>query len=338
MGLVILYYVGYYLSYVVWEVPVGRMVHRVGYHTSILLGNLAYALWLLFILLADGNVAWAGGALLMNGLMSFYWIPYHSLFALDSKDGHRGGEVGWANILARAAGVLGPFLGGVLITTMGFGVTYTVGIVMILISTLAVLRMHHHDHRYDKFGWSDLETEFANWRVREQLIRYSARNVESVVAQGIFWPIMIFFIVGASYEKVGLLSSAALGLSLVVIYIVGRFTDKGKMGRWYRAGVVGSVAAWGMRALATTGLGVLLADSFSKVISPFYWVSLESETYEMIKRGPSLTRVVLRELFLDLVKMVVIAGFLVWWVVFANFWYIFVVAGLWNLVALRERK
>jgi hypothetical protein len=50
---------------------------------------------------------------------AFYWTCYHAMFAAIGDAGSRGRQVGWRQMLVGIAGIVGPGMGGVLLTVAG---------------------------------------------------------------------------------------------------------------------------------------------------------------------------------------------------------------------------
>ena len=72
---------------------------------------------------------------------TFYWIPYHIFFVKRADDGDKkyGTETGRRDFLSGLASTLGPLLGALMISQLGFSILYAFAIFLLLVATLPIL-------------------------------------------------------------------------------------------------------------------------------------------------------------------------------------------------------
>ncbi|PIN73287.1 hypothetical protein COV20_03585 [Candidatus Woesearchaeota archaeon CG10_big_fil_rev_8_21_14_0_10_45_16] len=181
----------------------------------------------------------------LGSSQAFYWMGMHLVFHHASHRGHRGAEVGKRDGINILSAMFGPFLGGLVISFFGFTAIFILAAVILLASATVLLANGDNPTLYHFSLRSLLNRE--HW----QDSLYFTSKGTAVIANGVIWPLFIFLILG-DYLSLGLIGSIISGVSAVLLWLVGRYSDhtcKRKI-IWWSTGL--DSTAWFLKALVTT--------------------------------------------------------------------------------------
>lgn len=326
--------------------PLGKLVFRLGFKWSILLGTFLLSVYFLlpavfprsFILIA-----------VMSVIASFeiliYWIARLSIMSMDGEKSHYGHDVSFLAITDRLVSILGPFVGGYLITRGGFATMFSVVTVASFISALPMffIRDHKITDGISLPGFLDF------FRARENRhlnLAFFGQGVNNAI-DGFFWPIF-FFLVIKSFEIIGGVTSAITACTILVVYLAGRWFDK-QRAKGGNEDERSFTLASGWIAFLTfvrplfTGLFSLVSyDLIISLTGPFWWIPYDSYLYSAGKRFSSpLAFYAYREVVYSIGRFSIplllffaldlIPAGLLWWVIFG-------LSGVGILLAMGMRK
>jgi len=313
-------------------IPIARLVGKLGFRLSVLLGNFLLVLYYMMPSLV-GEKVWVVVVMALLTVVSIplYWLSRHSVLAVDGKHERRGKEVGMITLLDRGAGVLAPVVGGVVAAVFGFRVLFALGAAVVMISCVPLFYMKHHD-KDGKISWSS----FGQWlrdKDKRHLWRgFVGEGMDGLVT-GFYWPVYVFVMIG-SLEALGGLTSASMLLAMVTTYLAGKMFDRKRaLGgdedeNMYR----GAELVFSFLRLARAGftglLGLFGIDVLSKIVSAYYWVPYGAYMYSAGKKDGGLKFYAYREMVYSLAiavfALVLLWISLFWW----RWWGIFGISAL----------
>lgn len=310
---VALYLVFQRILMVLGGVGVAKVVERIGYGLCILIGNSLLVIYFLMPLLGLQNLSlvMAMAAVSAPALL-FYWIPRLSILSNEGSEGKFGREVGIIQLLERGAGILAPFVGGVVVQTFGFDALFLLGGVIILASCVPLLFVRYRVVR-DGVSWRGLWQWWIESRNLGLKMGHLGTAVDAVVTVH-YWPIFIFLIFN-NYERLGVMAAITAFISMIVAFLVGRAFDKGRSRenridkKIFYSGGIGLGVVYVLRMFVSSFLGVWAVDLISKLISPLYLVPFDGYLYSAGKKRPVVEFYVYREITYSL--MIVLVGLLV---------------------------
>jgi hypothetical protein len=154
--------------------------------------------------------------------MALYWQGYHFDFSRSKHRGQATKDVSRMYVILAILGTIAPFFGSTIVTYFGFNVLYFVVIVALALVFVPLLKQGEA-HSKKPFKLKKLKVQDIKW----DLISYGGNGVEAAIANTI-WPLFVYIIV-RNYQSVGAITSAALAVTVVVTYIVGkRVTNKNR--------------------------------------------------------------------------------------------------------------
>lgn len=315
----------------VLSLPLGKLVFHLGFKWSILLGSFLLSIYFLLPSIFPRSLTLI---VVMSVIAAFeiliYWIARLSLMSLDGDRSHYGHDVSFMAITDRLVSILGPFVGGYLVTRGGFASMFAVVTAVSFVSALPMFFIRDHKIT-DGISFSGLVEFLKNEKNRHLNIAFFGQGLNNAI-DGFFWPIY-FFLILKSYELVGGVTSVVTGLTILVVYLAGRRFDRLRALGGNEDEKSFTLATWWMTLLTIVrplfaGFASLIGyDLVVSLSGPFWWVSYDSYLYSAGKRFKSpLAFYTYREviysigrfsvvLFLFFILDIIPVGWL-WWVLF----------------------
>jgi MFS transporter, DHA1 family, inner membrane transport protein len=205
------------------------VAHAVGVRRALIFGIVLIALSCPMLAPVNGiGLALAAYIAVGASGQAFYWTCFHVFFSAHSDDDRRGRQIGLLQALGAVAAVIGPAIGGVLLTQLGpwiaFGIAGFVG----LLSVFPILRLGEpRIARVMPAG--------AYAAAKNGAMLYFADGWIQVSLTA--WSIVMFYALGARYDSFGGTLSLAGLAGAVGGMVLGRFIDKGHARRalWLNA-------------------------------------------------------------------------------------------------------
>jgi len=238
--------------------PAGRLIVRFGFRRNVLLSNFFLSGLLIFLLLSGQSVWFLIPAAIFDiPALLLYWLPLHILIIDDSEKGKLGGEISFLNIISHIFHILPPFVGGIVITLLGFRSLYLLAIALAILSSIPLFFMPHHKKpRTLEYGRYLRIFSFPKFS-------FILHGFEDFFI-GTLWPILMFLVL-MSYEKVGSITSLTLFFTTISLVLIGYFLDRGKVLSFYKVGTLLSLLLFPFRAFVSTVGGVLFIDEIANL-------------------------------------------------------------------------
>ncbi len=229
---------------------------------------------------------------------AFYWIGLHLVFYQVSDRKHRGEEVGLRDGLDILASLVSPLLGGLLITIVGFSLVFVLVSVILLLSAAVLLASKEYritapvsiHSLFRESGWKDS-------------LFFISRGT-GIIAEGVIWPLFIFVIVG-SYFSLGIIGSILSGLTGILLWVVGKYSDRINKRIIVRWGTLAKSGAWLLRAFVTTAGQVFAVTALAAVTQGVRESPLGALEYDKA-RGQAAAYFVSREMLICIGRIVLL--------------------------------
>lgn len=311
----------------VMTVGVAKLIGKIGFRWGVLLGSsLTVVYYFLPSVLSASFGLVAIMAVLTAFSIPFYWISRLSVLAIDGEYKSFGRETGIVTFLERGGAVLSPLAGGVIAQVLGFKMLFTVGTVIVFLSTIPLFFMKHH-RRDGEVSWRGFKRWLTDKNKRHLLISFVGEGWDGFVTS-YYWPLFIFLAVG-SMEVLGGISSITMLFSIVMVFFASRWFDKKRaVGGsedermfWRANGLLALVRF--LRAGFGSLAGLFSIDLVTKLTSPFYWIPFGGYMYSAGKKDKSPRFYAYREMVYSL-AIVIACGLVIlmvgrewrWWGVF----------------------
>jgi len=322
------FYAFYHFLAVVLIFPAAFLLRKIGVDKTSFLGAISRALFLLFLILAKQNTCFLWLAFLFLALtIPLCWLPFHyTVVNIDGGDKKFGKESGILGMITRIFSSLGPILGGFIISFFGFSWLYFAAIIIVLLSGISLFL-----DRFEKKGMEISIKQILKKCLEPKLSGvYNGligMSIHSMV-YGIAWPIFIFLAIG-SYKKLGIITSSALFISLIVFYWAGQWVDKKGKGILKIGAVINSLN-WLLRPFLKTAMPIFLSDSIYLIGSILIWTPFEAAFYEK-GLDENFDFIIIRELIIHFSAFLacLLLG-LLFWLKVSWFWiFSLAIFGLW---------
>jgi MFS family permease len=224
LGAIFGFYIAYFVARSVIHLPAGLLVARIGpKHTMIASFLLQLVSSLSFLTLADFSWPLWLVALIFAAASCLFFTAYHVDFSKVKHSEHGGKEMGFASIVQRIGGAIGPVVGGVVATVFGPQYIFLAMILLLLIALGPLLTSPEPVRVHQKI-------RFRNIRLRSivrDLVSYTGLTISHQLSISL-WPLYLgIFALGANaYLKLGGLSSVGFIVSIFTAYAIGKIVDR----------------------------------------------------------------------------------------------------------------
>jgi len=331
----------YLLTYVVvflTAIPTAQILLKYGIRSGFILGNLFYALFILFLYLSKNNIYYTFSAIVAMGVqINLFWNSYFYALSRNSASTKMGANLGAINFFLNLLAMIAPALGGIIIIALGYDTLFLLGLSIVLWGVVFAFMFDNVKVR-DKISW----TEFIQWMqaptFRQLALTFSGKYINDATID--LWTLYMFVLLG-SVKSVGFFYSLALFMALLVSYFIGSLLDKNRGQRAFRlSGGLLSVF-WVARAFMLNIWTITFVNALDKVTASFHWLFFDRTWILRGKGREALSYFVYREMIYALAAIVFWVFVALLFYVFGNAWQsLFVFAGFGVLLTLliKEHK
>jgi MFS family permease len=303
-----------------FEYPSGALLKKWGPKHGMII-SLPFLIFHLWQIITISSYQWPIWTIALSGGLSlaFYWQSYHYDFSRSKRKSRATGDVAKLYIIMSIFGASAPLLGGLIASLYGMKALLSVVSLLFFVASFFLFRTKDRNFRKGKLNLSKIDIKV----IKKDLISYAGMGWESVAA-GQIWPLFLGLVV-SSYAKLGLVTSLALLLTVVITYWTGKRSDKGKRIDMIRYGsFANAIVSVGQIFVETTtqafaaNMGRSLAQSMQ--ISPFdseYYLHADEESRSeylfLMESAVDLSRAILHAILFAIsfyfsVKTVLIIG------------------------------
>ena len=235
--------------------------------------------------------------------LSFYWTSHHVYFLSVTEMKSGGKKLGILLAIPNMIGIAGPFLGSVLITSVGFKGVFLISSILLVVAAY-VLSFSKNIVTAVKVNLKDV-LDFKG--LRKNLIFVIQGT--SYVATGFAWPLLLFFM-SIKLISMGLLYLISGVVYSTVSYLGGKKTDtKGNSKKISQMGAIGQGFSLIFRSLSTTILGMTVFQTLGGFFGGLLHVSLDSCFYRHSHKNVG-SAIMNRELYMYIGRIMMIIVFL----------------------------
>ncbi len=226
-----------------------------------------------------------------------FWLSFHINFALSTDKKHRGEELGIIYILCAIIGIIGPFLGGLILTLYNFHLLFIIVVLLLIISMIPLL--YSEDiYKVSPISWDSI-LKYSSGKDAVKFIVYGIR----LTGAGIFWPIFIFFSL-LGYLSTGFIISFSSFVIVFFTWIIARMSDRYDKSLLIRIGSLFEGIIWIIKLFVRgffqiLGVGVLGGISYSLIDIPF-----GVQVYNKARKTKLVEYLIFREIFLVVGRLI----------------------------------
>jgi DHA1 family inner membrane transport protein len=216
---------------------------RIGLRGAMIAGTVLSSLQYLALARVGGMDAWLGAWIVATaGADVLYWMLYHVMFAAAGEQDKFGRQTGFKQVVMSVASIVGPPIGGLLLTWYSPIVAFSVAALLRVISALPLLgvvdppfdRVAPPDaYRAGRFGATVFMTD--GW---------------VICSAGFAWGIIVFQGLGGRFDSLGEALALASLVGALGGFVLGRLVDVGRARRAVYVNVAAGVAIFLSQAAA----------------------------------------------------------------------------------------
>ncbi|HCP08785.1 MAG TPA: hypothetical protein DIT25_03250 [Candidatus Moranbacteria bacterium] len=292
------------VSFILFSYPGAKIVARLGVKHTMLLTIPIFILFFVGLrFIQDFPLLFFFLPILRSFKMILYNYSFHLNFIQHSDRQQRGREVSMIQAVEVIAGILSPFLGGVIIKYADFGTLFFVGS---LILFLAMLPLFLTKDTYEKitFEKKGLIRDIFKKENLNFIYSFSGYAIESWIGL-ILWPIFLFVML-FSVESIGALASITTLLTFLTFYFIGKATDKQDKRNLLRLGTFLYFFGWIGRVFVTGFTSVFFIDTYKNITQHFLAVPWTAYSYDIAAKRNYFKFIVQREIIFNLSRAFVL--------------------------------
>jgi len=289
---IFLFYAIWSLTHLLFSMPAAKISSKLGLKRSMLL-SIPFLILFFFFIYTLENFNWPLPLLSISiGLStSLFWLSYHIDFAKFSNRKNRGKQVGFSKIIIAVFSVLGPVAGGIILTLIGFEILFII-VSVLLIGSVIPLFFSREIHEPSSFSLKG----FLRGQKIKDILSYIGFGIEGKMG-AVIWPLFIFiFILSEKYISLGLVSSLTLGVALISIVFVGKFSDIYRR-KILKIGTVFNAAIWVIKSFIVTPIQVFITDAFYGASRMTMDVPFDAINYDKAKEEERVKIILQREMY-----------------------------------------
>lgn len=190
-------------------------------------------------------------AVIAGAAECLYWISYHTNLSRLVRKGRAGREITLLAAAMKVIGVFGPMIGGFIAYLFGGEKLFLVAAILLAAAALPLLftsdTVRQKQPHYGRLKPGAIASDLA---------ASAGSGINGLVATAI-WPLFLVTVL-STYAEIGLLVSASTLAGFLVLFAVGRLTDKGALGPllW-----LGAFLYAGTNLLRLTGVSPFVASA-----------------------------------------------------------------------------
>lgn len=334
------FHIAYFVARVILHLPAGLAVARIGpKHTMIASFLLQLVSSITFLTLP--YIAWPlwAVAAIWAAANNLFFTAYHVDFSKVKHAEHSGKEMGFANIVQRIGGAIGPVVGGFVATLFGPQYIFLVMIVLLILALAPLLTSAEPVRTRQHIRFRNIRLR----SIKRDIVSYAGLTITHQISVSL-WPLYLgIFALGANaYLKLGTLSSVGFIVSLFTAFAIGHLVDKRRGRELLRISAVTDMFIQFMKPFVQSLPFAFAVNTAGESTAVSMRIAYQKGMYDAADDQPGnrIVYISLMETVGAIVKAVV-------WTVLLGLGYLigfelaiaagFVVAGLANLLTVTER-
>ncbi|MFF2888933.1 MFS transporter [Paenibacillus sp. NPDC057967] len=285
--------------------------------TGIALSGIFYCV---VLLLGNGAKDWAVPLGVLSGVaMGLFWLAFNVVYFEVTDPDTRNRYNGWAGLLGSAAGIIAPWVSGLIITSMqgekGYRIIFMLSLAIFGLGVVLSfwLKKRHGEGQYEwTLGLKQLMEKGNPWR----------RLFPAIAAQGVREGVFMFlvgltvYIATRTESKLGLYSLITSLVALFSFGLAGRWMGKLRLTWSMLAGVV-MIAAVILPLFWEVSYSTLLLFGIgTSLFLPFYMIPMTTKVFDVIGRNQESAAhreefIVLREMALTSGRLLGLTAYLI---------------------------
>lgn len=257
---------------------------------------------------------------ILHGMaLGFFWLAFNVVYFEVTDPDNRDRYNGWAGLLGSAAGIVAPWVSGLLITSMqgekGYRLIFTLSLVIFSISVILsfwLKKRHGHGIYNWKHGLQQLKQKGNPWR----------RMFPAIAAQGVREGVFMFlvgltvYVATKNESKLGTFSLITSLVALISFWLVGKMLKKRNRKLVMLIGVI-MISVVILPLFWKVSYATLIMFGIgTSLFMPLYIIPMTSRVFDLIGQSEESARereefIVLREIALVTGRVIGLTSYLI---------------------------
>jgi len=304
---ILLFYLIIYVVMVLLTPISGIICSKIGLKRSILL-SIPFSVSFIYLLnsLKYSLIHYSIVAIVEGIGLSLFWIAFHVDFAKCTNKKNRGKEISIWFVSSLILSIIGPIIGGILLSVYGFNWLFIITGFLLFTSVIPLFFSNENHVKY-KFK---LKNVFLKKHTRE-MINFWSYGIEGI-GISIFWPLFVFLIL-KEYLAMGIVSSIMGVISVIFIPIVGGLNDRWGNKPLIKLGGVFSFFSWVIVSFVKTFWQIVFITGFSRFAFIMIDLPFSSLVYDNANKlkNKMVEYLVFREMMLFVGRAIILLGVII---------------------------
>lgn len=257
----------------------GKLLFKIGFKLSLVIGSLFYIAAALLILVNGENYTFemlCVWSLLYALGNVFHYVPVIYIWGKLTQHKSRGRIFSLRRMVFILATIVTPIMGGLVSQNFGFHGLLLLYITFHLLTNIPIAYLGKIETKPPKSIIRTLMTMRG-----KKIFLYNTSAVFSISLNE-FWPIYVFTILAVSYADLGILFALVNLISILLTYFMGKQLDKRDRANLYNLGSITNLFSWIFRAFSFNYITVLVSDVAFKLNSEFRGSINEVMAYDLM--------------------------------------------------------
>ncbi len=256
----------------------GKIMAKIGLKHSMLFSHFFFFGYYLSLFFIFKSFLLVPLAIILKAFgMTLFWPAFHTDFARFSEKDHRGMEVGKKNIAMFAPLVVGPIIGGWILTVFNYPVLFT-SVLLVLSASAIPLFLSKEIHEIYTDSYEKAWGRIFKKENRRTSLAFAFNGME-VAINFYLWPLFMT-ILAIQFVAMGGITSFALGFSAIFTLYMGKITDKLNRPRLLNIGSFLTSAAWIIKFFVVTPFGAFLSHTLYRICRTTAGIPFQTILYE----------------------------------------------------------
>jgi len=287
----------------------GRVMAKIGLKKTMLLSNVFYFIYYISLFFLSSVPILIPVALLARAIgASLFWPAFHTDFVRIANSKNRAENVGKMSFVGLLAGIIGPVIGGLILTGLGYMSLFTVVLITLFTSNLPLLMSQERYEEYTdtyKGAWKRM---FKN---KDISISLASLGIEGAI-DAFVWPIFIFTL-GLSYGQMGAISTFTILISAMFAWYMGKIASRQNKYQLLNIGSMLLSLAWAAKLFVVDVASAFFGQTIYMITKTATMVPYRTILYNKAssKRGQADEFIIYREIMINLSRclfLLILAG------------------------------
>jgi MFS family permease len=219
---------------------------------------------------------------------SLYWFSFHFYFSNLSFEADRSRKYGFVTIFMQSAALIGPLLGGLLITLFGMPVVFTLVAILFFLSALPLFFIKKLEHQ-EVLAWKEL---FAGFRPRK-FFAYYGYGFQMFIDSYLF--VIFMFLVVHEIFSIGFITTISEVGSILFVFIISSLSDRHPKRVILGIGAFAMSIFWAARAFLRNIWQVFVLNTLFKMAYTTVDIPMSAIYYNLAEKDRIARNILRRE-------------------------------------------